>query len=249
MFSTTVGTLTEISAISDVGGRATVGLVTTEEATVTATIGSAASTSSASVTVSVAVPGTVTLRCQGSGSVASTNCSQILESSVAFTVERVTAAGASAIANATLEFGDGFTQGFGSLSSSRTVTHVYGAAGTYTALVRATDVNGEQTEASVAVTILAKRPFGVTVAASATSVTANLTSVTFTATLTGDTTVDIASYDWTFLDSTGGTERSVTTSGNTVGHVFTATGNKTIRVVATAADGRTVTGETQINVQ
>ena len=129
------------------------------------------------------------------------------------------------------------------------MTHVYGAAGTYTALVRATDVNGEQTEASVAVSILAKRPFGVTVAASATTVTASVTAVTFTATLTGDTTVDITSYAWTFLNSAGDTERSVTTSGNTVGHVFTSIGIKTIQVVATAADGRTATGETQLNVQ
>ena len=64
--------------------------------------------------------------------------------------------------------------------------------------------------------------------------------VTFTATATG-TTVPIASYAWNFGDGT-----TVTTSGNTVNHVYTSADTYTITVTVTTVEG--VTGSTQITL-
>jgi len=244
-FGTSAGTLSAVSAVTNAAGQASVTLTTTQEATVTATI-SSADAGTAEITVTVAIPGTVKLECSpvtASGNNA--DCTQTADKAVSFTAARgAVTTGEAAIVSSTLDFGDGSSVSLGTLSSSRTITHTY-AAGSYTAVLSATDANGEQTQASAAVRVTPQPSLGVTLTFTPTTPLVNPnTAIKATVTPIG---TSIKSYAWT-ISSGSTTERQVTTSGDTLGHVFTSTGIKTVTVVVTADDGRTATVESQVQV-
>jgi PKD repeat protein len=242
VFSTTAGTLSASSAATDANGRASVSLATNREAEVTARVGA----STATVTVRVNVQGTVTLQCQGSGTSAAASCTQVVGSPVTFTAARGTTANAAAIASARLDFGDGTSTSLGNLASSSTVNHIYQSAGTYTATLTATDVNGETTSASVTVIITARSPLSVTFTATESTKTTDSARWTFAAdTKEGSTDVDgqIVEYKWDFGDG-----NSATTSGPNTSHVYTSNGRKVVTLTVKHQDGRTATAREEIIV-
>ena len=243
VFSATAGTLSSSSATSDGNGRAVVTLTTNRAAEVTARVGSGADARSATVTVSVNVQGTVTLQCLGSGTTAASSCIQFTQQTVAFTAARGTTSGAAAISSAQLDFGDSTSTSLGNLASSRTLHHIYASAGTYTATLTATDVNGETTSASVAIIVTARPALNVTLTATpGTSVASVGNTTSFSATVTPATGgADLVeSYTWDFGD-----DSSVTTSGNTTTHVYLAGGPKVATVTVRTTDGRTATARAE----
>jgi len=132
----------------------------------------------------------------------------------------------------------------GLVSAARSVAHTYDSPGSYTITATATD-NGNTFSTSTVITVAPRLAFGVNVSASSSTPKVN-TPVVFTATVTGDTTAPVASYEWTFTDS--GSSQTVTTSGNQITRAFGSTGTKTIDVIARAADGRSASSQTQIVV-
>jgi hypothetical protein len=125
------------------------------------------------------------------------------------------------------------------------VTKTYSTTGTRTATLAATDVNGETTSASVAVTIVPRTPLSVNITASSSTAVATVgQTFSFTATVTPAADASLVStYVWTFGDSS-----STTTSGTQTSHVYTSNGRKEVSVTITMSDGRTATGRTEIIV-
>ena len=247
-FSATQGSLSSGSANTSASGEATVRLTTSLASTVTASAGNAAVTPA---TVDVAVLGSpaVTLTCQA----AATSCSETTGTTISFTAMAGT--GSTVLTTATLEFGDGTSTSLGGLTGATTVNHTYSSVGTYTATLRATDVNGQTATASVAITITAAVPLSITFSTvtGATASTPPAAGVqngqlwTFVTAVLPATT-PITSYTWDFGDGTA----PVVTSGGTTTHVYTggvnANGTKIVTVTARAQDGRTVDGRVEIIV-
>ena len=75
---------------------------------------------------------------------------------VTITVTVTPPAGAAAVRDVVLDFGDGSEEAsLGAVSGSRTVAHVYATAGSYIVSATVTDATGRQSEASIGVTIAA----------------------------------------------------------------------------------------------
>ena len=244
-FTSDQGSVNPSVAVTDSTGQATTTLFTSVDATVTATAGT--KTGTVKVTARAA-PG-VTITCapaSGTG----TNCANVQASAsnntgtVVFTVTKGT--GTSSLRDVALDFGDGTSQGLGTLAGgAATVTHTYsGPSGSsprsYTATARATDVNGETTSASTNVTITPRGQLSVDLTVTPGDGTHPVTE-TFTATVTGG---DAVRYDWNFGDGT-----TATTTNNKTSHVYTQANNYTATVTVTTTDDRTGTGRVEFNVK
>ena len=229
VFSATRGTLGATTATTNENGEARTTLTTSETSEVTARVGAVTGT----FTVNVRTGPSVTLECAVG---ATAGCSNVgIGQLVTFTATR--AATGSTLTSARLEFGDGDSVTLGSLSTAATVTHAYASAGTYTARLVATDVNGETTTATQVVQV--RGAVGVAVSA-----TDSGRSVTATASVTGASASDVVSYEWTFE----GTAPNVITTSNQATFVYSSGGTKTISVRVILRDGRTGTGSTTINI-
>lgn len=123
--------------------------------------------------------------------------------------------------------------GDGSSSTLQNPTHAYPSAGTYTAVLTVTDINGT-TSATTSQKFAIKAPV---VTASFTQVTTNLSvALTDTSTDVGGT---LASWAWNFGDSHTSTLQSPT-------HLYQAGGDYTIALTVTDADGITSSSTSQI---
>jgi hypothetical protein len=233
-FSTSAGTLSASVANTDSTGEARVQLTTNRTATVTA----AAGAKTATATINAATSNSISL------SVAP--ASPVVDQPVTLTVTPSVGTNNTA-PRVVVEWGDGTQTDLGTVAAARTVTHTYTRSGNYTIIATATSDGGESATSSIGVTVAPKPVIGVNVAASSGTPRVN-TPVTFTATVTGDTTAVISSYVWQFLDSNGNVDQTTTTTGNQVTRVFTSTGNKTVTVTVNAADGRSGSGQTQVAV-
>lgn len=233
-FSTTAGTLSASVANTDSTGEARVQLTTNRTATVTA----AAGAKTATATINAATSNSISL------SVAP--AAPIVDQPVTLTVTPSVGTNNTA-PRVVVDWGDGTQTDLGTVAAARTVTHTYSRAGNYTISATATSEGGETASASIGVTIAPKPVIGVNVAASSGTPKIN-TPVTFTATVTGDTTAVISSYVWQFYDSNGNLDQTITTTGNQVTRVFTSTGNKSVTVTVNTADGRSGSGQTQVVV-
>ena len=220
-FSSTRGTLSSSSAISDASGNATVTLTTSGDTDVTATAGSKTSTA---VRITALVAPAVTLAC-------SNNCAVTVGQPVTFTATRT----GGTIVSSTLDFGDGSSVDLGSLSGAATVPHTYSQAGTYTARLTARDANGETTTAVQVVQVSA-----VTVTLGAAITTAPRT-VTATATVSAGATV--TQYQWSWGDGT-----PVQTTPSPAVHTYSAAGQYNIVVTVTLQGGGTIVANTTIVV-
>jgi len=226
-FSANRGIFSTNSAVTDAQGEARVTLTTNDTTTVTAIAGSA---EAATVEITGQDGPSVQLSCAVG---AATNCANANQGqSVVFTAQR--GGTTSAIASATLDFGDGSSQALGSLASPSTVPHVYNSAGTFTAVLTATDVNGETASDTEIVQVLA---------AATASVSATVTSGR-TVQATATTSPAATQYAWTFE----GTTTNFTTSSGTTTFTYATSGTKTVSVTATLVDGRTVLASTQVVV-
>jgi Bacterial Ig-like domain (group 1)/PKD domain len=232
-FSATRGTLSNISGPTDANGEARATLTTNADTDITATAGTKTSTA-AHVT---AQPGpSVTLTC-AVGSV--NNCASVAVGDiVTFTSGR--AANSSAIASSTLDYGDGQSESLGTLSSPISTSHRYNTAGTYTARLTATDINGESTATSSVITVTDL------VATISLNVTNTVTrTVQATATLNAPAAT-IARYEWSFLPDAN--PATLTTTTNSATSSFAAAGTKTVSVRVVLTDGRSASASAQINV-
>jgi len=232
-FSATRGTLSNVSGPTDANGEARATLTTNADTDITATAGTKTSTA-AHVT---AQPGpSVTLTC-AVGSV--NNCASVAVGDiVTFTSGR--AANSSAIASSTLDYGDGQSESLGTLSSPISTSHRYNTAGTYTARLTATDINGESTATSSVITVTDL------VATISLNVTNTVTrTVQATATLNAPAAT-IARYEWSFLPDAN--PATLTTTTNSATSSFAAAGTKTVSVRGVLTDGRSASASAQINV-
>jgi PKD repeat protein len=226
-FSATRGTLSATSAITNAQGEASVTLTTNGDTDITV----AAGTKTATTKVTGQPGPSVTLSCAVG---TATNCATVNQGqSVVFTAQRGTTT--SSIASSTLDFGDGSsTVSLGALASPATVPHAYAQAGTYTARLTATDINGETTSDTEIVQVLSPAQA---------SVSATVTSGR-TVQATATTSVPATQYVWTFE----GTTSNITTTTNTATFTYSTAGTKTVSVTATLVDGRTATASTQVDV-
>ncbi|MGH9759957.1 MAG: PKD domain-containing protein, partial [Blastocatellia bacterium] len=125
-----------------------------------------------------------------------------------------------------------WTFGDGATSTTASPSHVYTAAGTYSATLTVTDNGGLTASASVTITVTppANLPPHVSLTPSTTSGTAPLT-VSFVSTAS-DPDGQVVSYAWTFGD--GGTSTAISPS-----HVYTNAGSFTAQVTVTDNQGAT----------
>jgi hypothetical protein len=252
-FNTDGGTLAASTVTTDSAGEARTTLTTNRQTVVSATSGTK---TSGNVTITVRSGPILTFTCapaSGTGNCAAVQAGANNTATVVFTIARAT--DSSGLRTATIDFGDGTSQSLGSLGSSTTISHTYAGPTsttprTYTAVVQATDINGETTSATVTVTVTARAertPINVALASSCDTATTAGQRCTFTATATGGGeggtgNANIESYTWDFGDDTD----DVTTSGNVTSHVYSADGTYVVVVTARTQDGRTATGRTEV---
>jgi hypothetical protein len=252
-FNADAGTLSSTTATSDASGEARTTLTTSQQTVVSATAGSK---TSGNLTITVRSGPSVTLSCAptaGTGNCSAVQASASNNATVIFTVAK--ASGSSNLRTSSIDFGDGTSQDLGTLANSTTVTKTYAGPTSstprsYTAVVRATDINGETTSATttVSVTQAAQRtPINATLAADCDAATAQGQRCEFTASHTGGGeggtgNAAIESYTWNFGDETG----DFTTSGNVTSHIYDGDGRYTVTVTLRTQDGRTATARTEI---
>jgi hypothetical protein len=231
---------------TNASGQATTTLTTSAETKVTASAGPATATA----TVTLRAAPAITLKCtpaSGTGTCAGVAASDG-SNTATVTFEVAKATGSSVIRDATINFGDGITQGLGTLAAPVTVAHSYngssnGSTATYTAAVTVTDVDNERSTASTIVNVTPRSALTIDLAASqATSVAGQGQTVTFTATVAGGVA---QSFAW---DYDGDGTVDATTSSNKVTRVYTANGRYTATVTVQTIDGRSATARTEFIV-
>jgi hypothetical protein len=234
VFSATHGTLSASSGSTDASGEARVSLTTNADTDITATAGTKKSDPVAHVT---ATPGpSVTLTC-AVGSI--TNCATVaVGDTVTFTASRPTAS--SPLTSSTLDFGDGQSASLGTLTSSVSIAHRYNQAGTYTARLTATDINGENTTTTTVITVT---DLVATISLTITNTVSRTVQATATLNAPGTT---IARYEWTF--GPDATQSAFTTTTNSATSSFTTAGTKKVTVTVVLTDGRSAQASAQIDV-
>ena len=249
-FATDQGTLAASTATTNASGEARTTLTTNVESNVTATAG--AKTSSA-VKVALRAGPIVSIACApatGTGNCAGLQASAATNSAIALlTVTKPT--GSSTLRNVTLDFGDGESINLGNLSSgTAAVSHAYAGPSnstprSYTATVRAEDINGEVSTAFTSIVVSPRAAIGVSLTATSETATSRGQRWTFTASPTAGTDVAaIQSYEWDFGDD----DSNVMTSTGSTSHIYTEEGRFTVRVTLRMLDGRTASATTEILV-
>lgn len=217
-FTTTRGTVNPGTVTTDSNGTAATTLTTSQEATVTAN--AAGKTATATVTLSPRTGITIT---PPTGQISA-------GVPTSFTV----AVGSTAnISNVLLDLGDGTNRNLGPITGTTTVPHTYRDSGTFTVTARASDAAGCTEQVSTAVTVLPGQPPSVVVTASDTTPTIGQ-SVTFTATVSGNTSA-IISYFWEF--GSGANPPEIRTTSNRQSATFSTLGDRLVRVTVTQASG------------
>lgn len=222
-FTTTAGTLSTQSALTNDSGFATTYLSTTTEAVVTASSGGKIGTA------------TVKVRSRSKIKLTIAATSVFVGAPASFTVEPDAAV---ALTGATIDFGDGHSQPLGAISSATAVVHFYTDDGVFQVNVSATDVDGGTAEATGSVGVT---PF--TIAASSKETTGAKNTI-FTFTVSGlPTTVPIDHFVWNFGD---GVVQTLFTASTT--HAYATIGIKTITVTVYPLYGSSKTATFQVLV-
>jgi len=218
LFTTTRGTLNPGTVTTGSDGTAATTLTTTQEATVTAS--AAGKTATATITISPRTGISIT---PPTGQI----------SAGVPTSFGVGVSATANISNVVLTLGDNTTRNLGPISGSTTVPHTYRDSGTFTVTATATDASGCTEQISTAVSVLPGQPPSVVVTASDTTPTIGQ-SVTFTATVSGNTSA-IISYFWEFGSGANPTE--IRTTSNRQAATFSTLGDRLVRVTVTQASG------------
>jgi hypothetical protein len=229
-FTSTAGTVTPATAVTDQTGEARATLTTNRETTVTATAGAQQQT----VTVRVNVPPNVSISVE--------TATPAANQPVAFSVTANVAPNGAPVQNVTVDFGDGTVRSLGSLTGTTRVTHTYRASGTFVVTATATDTGGDRISVSTTVAVARAAPLAVNITASPPN-PAVQTPVTFTASVT-PLTVPIERYEWNFGDG----EVRVTT-GNQTSKIYGSAGHRLVTVRVVAIDGTNGQGSIDILVQ
>jgi PKD domain-containing protein/Big-like domain-containing protein len=168
-FTTTAGNLSANVAFTDATGIASVVLTTSQQATVTASVGAQAPASTTPTPTTPTTPttpspassgtasGTVTVTVSAAPTIViappSTPPSKGLPASFTFTVTASTTSG-SAVRGVVVNWGDGTTQNLGAVNGAATVSHVFGNDGSYTVSATVTDAAGNTSTVSTGVTVI-----------------------------------------------------------------------------------------------
>jgi hypothetical protein len=228
-FTTSAGTVSPSTVVTDGNGEARATLLTTRQAEVTATAG----TKSQRVTVTLNAAPTVSIQ---------TSANPTEDTPTTFTINVGASAAGSSVRNVTIDYGDGQIDQLGAQTGTITATHIYGSPGTYTVRVNVTDSSGETTPATTVINVAPATPVSVNVTAQPPTPRVR-ENVIFTANVS-PATAQIREYRWDFGD---GFNR--TTTGNQTNHFYDRVGQRTVTVLAVNVDGRTHRGETEIIVQ
>jgi PKD repeat protein len=231
-FSTTAGTLSNGSAVTDAAGEARTTLTTGREATVTANVGSKSSQLTLSVDGALGLTVTVSPD------------PPIAGRPTTFTITVTVPTGGNPLQRLQISFGDGDTRTLAMPSTGGTtnVAHTYDEDGTYTVTVVATDTAGNQQTQQSVIAVRAAPP--VPLSATVTDSTPSVGQiVVFTATATVPTGVTITRYEWDFDD--GSTQ---STSSSSISHSFASVGQRVVRVRAIASDGSEGTAQVVVVV-
>jgi hypothetical protein len=213
-FSTTTGTLSSTTAITDANGIAQVELTTNQAATVTAAAGSKTGTFAVSVRPAL------------SFTLATSPANPAVGQPVGLTITPA----ANTAANVTVDWGDGDRDPIGIVAAARTVTHVYDLAGFYSITVSGTS-NGDTFSNAIPVTIVQRPPVGLTVTPPSGPISTNFT---FTVTPTPGALIQNVTLD--YGDGTSDTLGAIT-APTTRTHQFSSTGPKTVTARQTEVNG------------
>ena len=258
-FTTTAGSLADSLVNTGADGAARTTLVTSVQATVTATVGvqgaggatggtggtggGSSGTASGSTQVNVNPLPTVGITVQGGNLIAN--------APIAFTITAQPGTNSTAqIRNVKVDFGDGDKVDLGAVSGTNIgVQHRYDEDDTY--IVRVTVVDSFGTEVSSAITIVVQPepPLGVTVTFVKAGSTVPVT-VTFTATVS-PASATVSSYVWDFGDG-----KSQTTTSNQAVNSYTnnsfpsppGPGAYIVKVLVTTNTGKQAVGQTAISI-
>jgi len=246
-FNADNGTLSASSALTDANGEATVRLTTNVTTIVTAAAGGK---TPATVTVSVRSAPAVTLTCRTGDGTAGNSCTAVTGTSIIFAAAR--AEGSAPLTGATLEFGDGTATALGTLSSGSTVAHTYDTPRNYTATLRATDVNGTTTTATVAVNITGGQlavELSCAGATTAIGVCSQIAGqpVSFTAQRAATNTATLSGASLAFGDGRSATLGTLSGPASTL-HTYGAAGTYVATLTATSATGATTTANVVVTV-
>jgi len=237
-FTTSAGSVSPTSTVTDANGVATTTLTTGTTATVTARIAGAPNDTGGGSGANGANSVTVTVGTRPLATFTANPTSASAGTPIAFTV---TPAAGSNITGGTISYGDGATDQLGSIGGAATFTHSYNTAGQFTATVTATDATGGSQTLRTTVVI-----GGLTVSLAAVPNPVIVgTPTTLTATLPSGGTVQVESFTFVFDDGTP----PVTQNGNTFTKIFNSRGSHVARVDVTAVGGATGTATTNIAVQ
>src|SRR3989449_541813 len=242
-FTTDAGTVSQAVVSADANGRAQTTLTTNKTAKGTATAGNPASGTGGATTtppppapppVNVNAPAGVTI---GTPTPASPTAGQIVTLPLTYNTTNTTP-----IARLTVDWGDGSApQTFNGQPSA--ISHQYRTAGSFVAVVTATDTFGDSATASASITVGPQpRP---TVDISASANPQPNQPVTFTITATAPTGQSIASVTVDFGD---GTQQTLQGNAKSVQHVYGSGGTFTVTAIATDTNGSTGSGSTVIAV-
>jgi hypothetical protein len=264
-FSTTAGTLSSAIVSTDANGIAATILVTSQQATVTASVGaqappstggggtSSSSSSAAPPPSAPASPGTAS----GSVTVVVTNAPTLVITPptnppsvgipAAFTFA-VTAASSngSAVRDLTVAWGDGATQDLGAVTGNAVVSHVYTRVGTFVVTGTVTDAAGNRSTVSTSTTVIPVARPTVLVTPTPTTVIAPGT-INFTIQITAPAGIGIISTTIDFGDGRPPADLGGATSA-TVPHNYTTAGNFLVTVTVTDTAGNVTTGTTSVSV-
>ncbi|WP_233189025.1 LamG domain-containing protein [Subtercola sp. Z020] len=133
-----------------------------------------------------------------------------------------------------------WTFGDGSTGTGKTVSHLYGAAGTFSVKLTVTDNKGATAVTTGSVMVTVPPPANVPPTAAIDTTVSNL-AATFSGAASTDSDGTIGSYAWNFGDGQTGT-------GRTVSHTYGAAGTYTATLVVTDNSGATGTATQSVTV-
>jgi PKD repeat protein len=223
-FSTTAGTLSRSTALTDAAGDASTELTTNVDATVTASLGSGSSAVKGDAKISAKDLPVVKIEIVGGPSA---NTAEVgIPTVFSFKHENPTAS--SAIRSVIVDFGDGgSSRSLGPLLGTTTLSYQYARTGFFNVTATATDALGQVGVSTLAVQVNDRFAIPVTVTQSVVAGVA-----TFSASATPRTGTTIRSYEWDFGDGGG-----ASTTGSITSYRYTRTGTFRVRLRVIATNG------------
>ena len=257
-FSTTTGSLDQVSGTTDHNGVATAILKASTSATVTAAVGAQAgsSTGTPPTTGGTTTPpatgtasGTVTVTVAAAPGLVITPPSSAVSAGLPspFTFAVTVPANGSAIRNVTVNWGDGASQDLGTISTA-IVSHVFRSAGSYAISASVTDTFGSVVTVATSVTVVPV-PSPTVIITPSTPVPGHPVDVTFQVQVTAPVGVGITDAQINYGEPGAQNNDLGGLSGNvTLKHTYNVPGTWTVTVSVTDTLNRTTNGTTTVTI-